>query len=743
MKKFLFYILSIVTFTSFLHAEIVNKVVISGNKRVSEETIKIYGEIETNKDFSEKDLNKVLKNLNSTDFFQDIKINIKNNILEIQLTEYPLTNQLIITGEKSTKYKEQIIKLIKLKEKRSFIKSYLSKDIDLIKNLYSAAGYNFSDVEAKVKKIDDENLDLVFIIKRGEKTRISSINFLGNKKVKTKRLLDIIASQEHKFWKVISSNTNLSQNLITLDQRLLLNYYKSLGFYDAKVSSNFAQINKVGNADLTYSIDEGERYTISKISTNVDSVFNKNLFFPLRKDFDKIIGEYYSPFKIKNLLESLDDLIESNNLQFVEHNVEETIVDDSIHVKFNIYEGEKKLVERINIIGNSITNENVIRGELLLDEGDPFTNLNLEKSIAKIKNRNIFRDVKFEVLNGSQNNLKLINIEVEEKPTGEISAGAGIGTNGGSFAAKVSENNWLGEGKKLGFDVQVDKESLSGTVTFSDPNYNFLGNSINYSLSRIDNDKPDQGYKNSLTSAGIGTSFEQYKDTYVSLGVNASHDDLKTEGSASQSLKKQAGTFSELAANYGFSVDKRNRSFKPTSGSIVSVGQTVPFVADNYYIANTISASRYKSFSEDIIGASKFFIASVNSLDDTDVRLNKRKSVSTRRLRGFERNKVGPVDGTDHVGGNYTAALNFEASMPNLLPEATNTDVGFFLDFANVWGVDYDSSIDDSNKIRSSTGAIASWLSPLGPMSFTFAQNISKASTDKTESFNFNLGTTF
>ena len=133
----------------------------------------------------------------------------------------------------------------------------------------------------------------------------------------------------------------------------------------------------------------------------------------------------------------------------------------------------------------------------------------------------------------------------------------------------------------------------------------------------------------------------------------------------------------------------------------------------------------------------------MNGLGDEDVRLNKRSFISNKRLRGFKTGKIGPVDGKDHIGGNYLAAVNFEASLPKLLPESTKTDVNLFLDFGNVWGVDYDSSIDDSNKIRSSTGAAASWISPLGPMTFVFSRNIAKATTDETESFNFNLGTTF
>ena len=452
-----------------LKAEIVNDIKINGNSRISNETIKIYGEIELGKDLSENDLDKILKNLFNTNFFEDVNIKLEKNILIVNLVEYPVINQLIIVGEKSKKYKEQIKKIIQLKEKNSFIKSYLTKDIESIKTLYSSVGYNFSKVETKIKRIDEKNIDLVIEIIRGEQTKISSINFLGNNSIRASRLRDVIASEENKFWKFITKNTNLSENLIELDKRLLVNYYKSLGFYDINIKSNIAELKDTGDAELTYSIDEGKRYTINKISTNVDPVYDKNLFFPLNKNFQKFIGEYYSPFKIKKLLEDIDELIEFNNLQFTEHNVQEIIEGDSINIVFNIFEGDKTLVERINIKGNTITNEDVIRGELILDEGDPFTKLSLDKSIAELKARGIFKQVNYEVISGSKNNLKIININVEEKPTGEISAGAGIGTNGGSFAINVQENNWLGQGKKVGFEIEVDQESLAGTLSYTNP----------------------------------------------------------------------------------------------------------------------------------------------------------------------------------------------------------------------------------------------------------------------------------
>ena len=723
--------------------EAVNKIIINGNQRISDETIKIYGEIDLKKNINENEVNKILKNLYSTNFFENVDVSFSNNVLKIVLKEYPVVNQLILIGEKSNNIKRQIKKVISLKEKRSFIKSKLSDDLETIKNLYSSIGYNFPKVEAKIKDLDGNSLDLIFEIERGKESRIASIKFIGDKKIKDKRLKDIIASEEYKFWKFISRNTKFSKNLVNLDLRLLQNYYKSLGYYDISINSNSAEILESGDVNLIYSIDAGTRYVIQKISTNLDPTFDNELFLDLNKEYKKFIGEYYSPFKIQKLLESIDGLIEKNNLQFVEHNVEEILDGENIAIKFNIFEGEKVLVERINVIGNNITNESVIRGELLLDEGDPYTQIKLDKSVAKIRSRNIFRNVSSKVSNGTENNLKIIDINIEEKPTGEISAGAGIGTNGGSFGVSISENNWLGKGKKIKFELEVDEESLAGDIQYLDPNYNFLGNEISYNLFSRNNDKPDQGFENTLVGFGINTKFEQYKNIFTSLGLSASYDDLQTLSSASTALKKQSGEFTELSGSYGFSYDTRDRAFMPTDGAITSFKQSFPFFADKRSISNTLSSSIYRSLSEDIIGASKFYFSAINGLDDEDVRISKRNFLSTKRLRGFKKGMIGPKDGKDHVGGNFASALNFEANLPKILPEDTNMDVGIFLDFGNVWGVDYDSSLDDSNKIRSSTGVALNWSSPIGPMTFILSQNLSKADTDETESFNFNLGTTF
>ena len=341
MKKYILTTILFISLLSNLNSEIVEEILIKGNDRISEETIKVYGDIEIKKNYSEKDLNKIINNLYSTEFFEDVKVKLTNNILSIDVKEYPFINQIIITGEKKKAYEDQIKKLIRSKEKKSYIKSFLLNDEELIKKLYSSLGYNSAQVVSKINVIDERSVDLLFEINRGEKTKIASVKFIGNNYVRSKRLRDVIASEEDKFWKFLSRNTNFSENIVNLDKRLLINYYKSIGFYNIKVNSTVAEISQSGDAELTYSIDEGTRYTINKISTNVDKVFDKDLFFELNEIYKTYAGQYYSPFKVKKLLDEIDILIDKNNLQFVEHNVQEIIEQNSINIVFNIYEGEK------------------------------------------------------------------------------------------------------------------------------------------------------------------------------------------------------------------------------------------------------------------------------------------------------------------------------------------------------------------------------------------------------------------
>ena len=739
-KKILLFLL--ILFTS-LKAEVIESIDVVGNNRISDETIKIYGGIELGKDYTNENINSILKNLYETNFFEKIDLTLSKSNLKIIVQEYPVVNSIDLKGEDSKNIKKYILDRIQLKTKESFIPNILNEDIRLIKNLYSSMGFNFVKIKSKIDNFSDNRINLVYEIEKGNKTFIKKINFIGDKKIKDTRLLEVIVSEENKFWKILSKNTFLRPSNIELDKRLLSNYYKSLGYYDVQILSNNSEFFEENYSILTYTINAGTRYKINKISTNLDSVYDKELFTSLEKSYKKLIGKYYSPFKVKNLLDEIDSLVALNDLQFVEHSVNEIIENDSIEIKINVFEGKKNIVEKITILGNTITDENVIRGEFLLDEGDPFNQLKLEKTIARLKARNLFGEIKTNILDGSKNNQKIIELFIEEKPTGEISAGAGIGTNGGSFAFNVTESNWLGRGIKVSSDLELSAETFTGSLSFTDPNFNFSGNELTYYVANTKNDKPDSGFKNNIFSTGIGTKFEQYKDIYFAPNISFSYDDLKVKNNASSSLQKQKGTFTDVSFDYMITSDKRDKVYGPTEGYISSLSQAFPIYADAPFIKNVATFSSYQAFNKDLIGSFKVYAASISGLQNEDVRISKRLNLSNSRLRGFESGKVGPKDGKDYVGGNYAISTNFELNLPNLLPESTKTDVGLFLDFGNVWSVDYSDTIDDSNKLRSSVGVNTSWFSPVGPMSFVFSQNLSKASTDITESFNFRIGTTF
>ena len=748
MKKITFKIYTVLFFliSSFnLNADILKKIEVDGNKRISQETIIVYGDIEINRNYNQTDIDNVIKKLFETKFFSNISTSFNNGVLKITVVENPIINSIILEGEKTKKFREAILTSMSLKEKSSFIKSDVKNDLEIIKFFYQTLGYYSPEVEARVQEVSDgENLvNLIFDITRGKREKITKINFIGDKKIKTKRLRDVIASEEAKFWKVISRNVYLNEQRIELDKRLLKNYYLSKGYYDVQVlSSNIFLKDKEG-IELSFSISAGKRYRIKKISTNIDPVFDKSIFRPLKSKFTKFAGEYYSPFKIAKILENIDDIVDDNELQFVEHNVSETIDGDFINIKFNIFEGRKVQIERVNISGNTVTNDSVIRSELDLDEGDPFSKVKLEKSISKLESKNIFKSVNLNLRDGSSKDLKIMEIKVEEKPTGEISAAAGTGTDGTTFAFGLKENNYLGKGYKVDTNLEISQASIRGALDVIIPNYAYSGNSVDFGVQSIRTDRSDSGYENTLTSFGLGTRFEQYDDIYLSPRLTFSHDDLDVESTASASLKRQAGTFTDLIFSYGLERDTRDRTFMPTDGSIIGFRQGIPVYADDHSsIFNQLSYSKYHTFSDDLIGAVKFYSAAITALED-DVRISKRLHIPSRRLRGFESRKVGPVDNGDYVGGNYAAALNFEAALPNLLPESTQTDIAGFVDFANLWHADYDASVGQSSIIRSSIGIATNMYTPVGPLNFVLAQDLSAADSDTTQTFKFQIGTSF
>ena len=726
------------------NSEIIKEIKVSGNKRVSSETIKIFSEINVNKDLSTNQLNDVVKKLYSTNFFSNVEINVKKNILYISVVENPVIQTLKFEGLKN----KRIIKLLKeqveMREKSSFIENRVKNDEEKIINILRTNGYYFSKVIPKLKKNNNNTVDLIFEIELGDKAYIKKITFIGDKKIKENKLKKIIVSEETKFWKFVSSRKFLDLNRIKLDEKLLYNFYKNKGYYNVSVESSSAKVINESNFELIFNINAGKKYYFGKIDLIIPEEYSPESFKKIIDVKDKLEGKIYSLDKIKKILNKIDEIALTKEFEFINAKYKENIVDNNINLLIKLEESQKFYIERINVLGNYITNENVIRNSLLVDEGDAFNEILVNKSINEIKSRRLFKSVIKSVDKGSSNELKIININVEEQPTGELFAGAGTGTSGSSVSFGIKENNYLGKGVKLDANASISNTAIQTLFTVENPNYKNSDKSLRTSIESTKIDQMSRfGYKTTKTGFSIGTVFEQYEDIYFSPSISNYLETLKTSSTASDAKKKQKGDYFDSSFNYGLSLNKLNQNFQPTAGFKSKFYQSLPLYSDDLSIENKYSFAKYYSPNENAILSFRFLVQSVNSLSGDDVRISKRIYLPSKRLKGFEFGKIGPKDGQDYIGGNYATALNFATTLPGIFKDLETIDFSFFVDAGNVWGVDYSDTIDDNSKIRTSSGLAVDWLTPIGPLSFSFAKPITKADTDRTETFRFDIGTTF
>ena len=746
MFKLFFNIIIFSLYLTFsVYSKNYEKIIINGNERISNETIMVFSEISEDKSLDENLINEILKNLYNTGFFKDVSIKIEDNKLIIDVDENPIIQTVFIEGIKAKKIKNQITEILILKDRSSFNNTLLKKDENAIIDLLKERGYYFAKIITSIVNLNDKKINLIYNIDIGNKSKISKISFIGNVNIKDKTLRNIIISEEYKFWKLISGKKFLNEKLINFDVQLLNNFYKNRGFFDVKIESSYAKYLGNDEFEIIYNILPGKKYYFNEISLNLPADYNIDDFAKLDKIFEKLNGKTYSLIAIDEILKEVDNIVLKEQYEFLNSTVNEEFNDNLINLTFNIVEMDDKFyVEKVNIFGNNITREEVIRNSLYVDEGDPFNNLLHSKSINNIKSLNFFKDVKSEIISGTNDNQKIINISVNEKPTGEITAGAGVGSSGGTIALSAAENNFLGRGLKFDTSLTLSKNTVRGLFSLNNPNYKGSSRSLNFSMQSLVTDQlKDFGYKSNKTGFSIGSGYELYDDFYFTTGLSSYVETLKTDTTASDNMTKQKGSYFDTFFNYSFNYDKRNQKFKTTDGFKSKFSQNLPIISENYSLKNTYDFKMYNSWFKENVATLSIYASSSNSLANKDIKLSERLSLPSSKLRGFEPGKIGPKDGDDFIGGNYATALTVSTSLPQILPSLQSADFLLFLDVANVWGVDYDSSLSDDSKIRSSLGLGIDWFTPIGPLNFSLTEIISKGDNDITESFRFNLGTTF
>ena len=742
MIKYLLIFLLILTSNSFSQ---IKKVNIVGNQRVNSNTIESFVDKKTSI-IDTIYINNLTRKIYDTEFFSDVKISYYQDILTITVFENPIVNFFYINGIKD-KDLDEVNKIISIKENSIFSNSKLKKDIEDVRQFFKLTGYYFAVINPEIIKIDNNQLNLIINIDKKEISKINNIYFIGNKFFSSGQLLDVVSSSEDGWWKLFSSSA-LSEDKIEYDKQLLKEFYKLKGFYDVQVESAFATVDKNNNFSLTFSINSGKKYNFGE--------FDIKIFNPSYKDEDiaavknisnKFLkNQVYSTATVTKLNKEITSFLETKKYNNFEINLQELKKnDDIINVLIEINDSPKVLINKINIIGNVITEDKVIRDNVLLSEGDYLNLSKIKKSIDNIKSKQLFSKVDYKIQDSDKNNFKDLNLFVKEQPTGSISAGLGYGTNGGVLEASINEKNLLGQGINLNFTGRFTAEKVNGDFTYVNPNFKNSNKEFSSSLFSEIDDYKNSGYQNKKVGTKFSTKYEIYEDIFFRPNIGIQYDSLETTSSASNLIRSRQGSFATTSLGYNFVFDQRDSKFSPTSGSLFYYEQNIAtFLSDIPTVQTGIGTTLYKQLlSENFIGSAKIRLANVTALDNKYVKLSDRIYPSFSDLRGFEPRGVGPVDSGDHIGGNNLMTLSLKSTFPNPMPEVLRATSFLFLDAGNVWGADYSDLISSSSKLRSSTGVAVDLITPVGPLNFTYSIPISKSSTDKDQRFLFNIGSSF
>ena len=738
-------ILFLLILTSYSFANI-KEVKIFGNKRVSSSTIEALVD-KKNTQIDTFYINNLTRKIYNTEFFSNVKISYDNNILNISVEENPIINFFYINGITGDDL-DAVNKIVSLKENNIFSVSKLKKDLEDVKDLFKSSGYYFAVVEPEVIKIDDNQINLILNINKKDISKIKNIYFIGEKYFSSGQLLDIISSAEDSWWSFFSKSS-LNEDRVEYDKKLLKSFYKSKSFYDVQIESVLANLDNKNNFTLTYSINSGKKYKFGNVEIKTEgSILKESNISDIKNISEKIIkGKMYSTPAILTIEKQINTYLDDNKYANIEIDIEEIKKsDEKIDLILKLNSLKKTLIGKINIYGNSITEEKVVRDSLIISEGDILNNSKIKKSIDNIDSKNFFKKTDYKISDSDlQKNSKDLNLYVKEQPTGSLSAGIGYGSSGGLLEGSINERNFLGKGIDLNFTGRLASEKVSGVFSYIDPNFmNSEKELANYFFSETD-DYSNAGYKSKRIGDRLGTRYEIFEDIYLKPFGILQFDKLETNSNASSLLRSRDGNFTTTTLGFNLLADFRNSKNLPTSGSLSFFDQSyATLISDVPSIQTSVGSTFYQELiNEKFIGSAKLKLSNVTAFDNKDIKLSDRLFASASDLRGFESRGVGPIDSGSHVGGNYLAVVNLKSTFPNPIPDILRPKSYLFYDIGNVWGVDYSDVISESSNLRTSTGIALDVVTPIGPLSFTYSIPLSKASTDKEQRFLFNLGSSF
>lgn len=733
----------------------VTDIIIDGVQRIEKGTVLSYLALQKGDVASREKMNESIKALFATGFFSDIRMKVDaQGALHVRLKENPVINRVVFEGNHSVETKD-LEKEIQLRARQVYTKSRVKGDTQRILDVYRRSGRFAALVEPKVIALEQNRVDLVFEVTEGERTGVRRIAFVGNKVFDDETLRDAVNTRETAWWRFFTSSDFYDPDRLNYDKELLRRFYLNEGYVDFRVLSAHAELAP-DRKDfiLTFTIEEGERYQFGKVEVTTNL---KQLDLgALREKITCAQNDWYNAEKVEKSVAQLTTAI--GDLQYgfaqVQPKMQPNKEKHTVDVNFTVNEGPRVFVQRIDVNGNTRTLDRVIRRQMKLSESDPFLITKMKKSEQAIRDLGFFEDVKVTSTEGSQPDQSVINVDVKEKSTGEISIGAGFSSTDGPLGDfSISERNLLGKGQNLRFGVQASPRTQQYDISFTEPYFMERDLAAGFDLFRVTRDNQDQSsYSEERMGLNLRAGYGLAEDLRQrwTYGINQT-DITSIPASASRFVREQAGKTLTSSIGHELMLERRDSTLSPTSGYYIRLNNDFAGLGgDAQYIRTKLGGAYYYPVAEKWIlatGAEAGYIFGLGQ----DVRINDRFFMGGENLRGFQFAGVGPRDltgtSTDALGGNRFARSRVELSFPTGLPEEFGVRGRIFNDTGILDEVDAKplpgENFRADSAIRTSVGVGVTWASPFGPIGIDLAKALLKQSYDKTEFFRFSFGTRF
>ena len=745
--KIFFFILSVNLIYSFSLANS-KDITFKGLSRLSLDDISTLSSVDiSKKSFSEVEINQIIKDLYSSDQILNINLNESNDFFTITIEESLIIENIYINGNVFLK-DDDLLKFLESKINFFINKDSLDTDLKTIKNIYLAQGFNEVSVNFSLEKFSESKINIIFQINEGNKYKIKNINFYGNKTYNSKFLASLINSKSINFYNIFSNGSNLNKGIFENDRSLISDFYKKQGFQEIKVSY-ILQKSFLNSYNLNFYIEENIRSKVSSVSFNIsDDLISNNNFTFLTNDFERKLKKndnYFDYDLINSFIDSSNKLIKNYNLN-KELSYDLIIGDNEFKLVFNEISANPKIINDISIYGNSITKNNVLQSKIDFGPGDYYSEYKINSTREKLEKLKYVN--KTNVITDENDGLVNISYEIDEnKKTGNFGFGVAFnGDTGGGIVLNLKDTNILGSGNEIDSDFNINSEVIKFDFSFTHHPLNNSNYSNRYTLRNKESDFQNSfGYKLTEQSFGYEILFDYSNSISASVGFSISnqvgHSGLN---SSDNEITDNIGDFTDSIFKISLSQDKTNNFLYPNDGfkNNFSILYSPDTLSDNAFIKATYENDLYFKLKK---SDNYFFLANnigvVESLNNKRLKTINSFSLGGLNFKGYDFRGIGPKNSNNiYLGGNkyFTSTIGYGTSF--IFDKKDNMYLRYFYSLGSIWDNDYTSS---SFKIRSSAGISFDLLSPIGPISFTYAVPIEKEVSDSVRNFNFSIGTAF